>query len=112
MNNRKTMIDIFDKIKHGLSKEKLGKIVKYAKPIGERVLNWMQISVNRFPKTFKMAAILGVLAFLVAQIPILGWLLFPVVHVVGLGIVLGVFAFELIGQIAHNHESKRRRLID
>ena len=67
-----------------------GKAVK----IGRRVIKWIFTMLERFPRTAKMLVIMASLAFLVAQIPILHYILLPIVQIAGVFIVANVFLSE------------------
>jgi hypothetical protein len=69
-----------------------GKVVK----IGRRVIKWIFSMLDRFPRTAKMLVIMAALAFLVAQIPLLHYILLPIVQVVGVCLVGYEFLFEAV----------------
>ena len=67
-----------------------GKAVK----IGRRVVKWIFTMLERFPRTAKMLVIMAALAFLVAHIPLLHYVLLPIVQIAGVFIVGKVFLSE------------------
>jgi hypothetical protein len=52
--------------------------------------------LERFPRTAKMLVIMAALAFLVAQIPVLHYILLPIVQIAGVLIVGNVFLSETV----------------
>jgi hypothetical protein len=69
-----------------------GKIVK----IGRRVIKWIFTMLERFPRTAKMLVIMASLAFLVAEIPVLHYILLPIVQIAGVFIVGNAFLSETV----------------
>jgi hypothetical protein len=69
-----------------------GKAVK----IGRRIIKWIFSMLERFPRTAKMLVIMAALTFLVAQIPVLHYILLPIVQIAGVLIVGNVFLSETV----------------
>ena len=67
-----------------------GKAVK----IGRRIIKWIFSMLERFPRTAKTLVIMAALAFLVAQIPVLHYILLPIVQIAGIFIVGNAFLSE------------------
>lgn len=66
--------------------------------IGARVIEFIFEQICRYPNTLVVAVVMAAICFLVSSIPLMGWLLGPIVNAVGLGIVCVVF----FGEIARN----------
>ena len=65
-------------------------------PIGRRILRFVLEMVKRYPGTAKALVIMAALAFLVAHIPLLNYILLPIVQAVGVVIVGLVFLYEYV----------------
>lgn len=76
----------------GMVREIGGKAV----PIGKRIIKWLFSVIERYPKTFKAAVIMAALAFLVAHIPIVHYLLLPIVQVVAVCVIGYIFISEYV----------------
>ena len=63
-------------------------------PIGRRILRFVLEMVKRYPGTAKALVIMAALSFLVAHIPLLHYVLLPIVQVVGVLVVGLVFLNE------------------
>lgn len=79
-----------------MTREIGGRAVK----IGKRIIKWIFAMLERFPRTAKALVILAALAFIVANIPLLHYILLPVVQVVGTCIIGYILLVESIGNVA------------
>ena len=67
-----------------------GKAVKY----GKRIIKWIFTLIGQYPATMRAIVVMSALAFLVSCIPLLHFVLLPIVKVVALGLVGFVFLQE------------------
>ena len=78
-----------------------GKVVK----IGRRIIKWIFSMLERFPRTAKTLVIMAALAFLVAQIPVLHYILLPIVQIAGVFIVGNVFLSETAANAGEHRQN-------
>lgn len=78
----------------GLVRETAGRMV----PVGKRVVKWILSLVKRYPNTSRVAIVMAALCFVIAHVPILGWMLMPLIEAVAAGSVLLTFVLECCGE--------------
>ena len=78
-----------------------GKVVK----IGRRVIKWIFTMLERFPRMAKTLVIMAALAFLVAQIPILHYILLPIAQIAGVFIVGNAFLSETAANAGEHRQN-------
>ncbi len=76
-----------------------GKVVR----IGKRIVKWILTVIERYPQTFAVTVVLAALSYLVANIPFLGVVLFPIMQLVAAGLIVYVFLNECVRGITINH---------
>lgn len=67
--------------------------------VGKRVLKWLFALIERYPSTVAATIVMSALAFVVAHIPVLRYVLLPIVQVVAVGLVGFIFLSEGIQKV-------------
>ena len=69
-----------------------GRVVR----IGKRIVKWIFSLLDRYPSTVSAALVMAALAFVAAHIPLLHYVLLPIVQVAAVGLVGLVFLSESV----------------
>lgn len=69
-----------------------GKVVR----IGKRIVKWIFSLLDRYPSTVAAALVMAALAFIAAHIPVLRYVLLPIVQCVAVGLVGLIFILECV----------------
>ena len=67
-----------------------GRVVR----IGKRIVKWIFSLLDRYPSTVAAALVMAALAFIAAHIPVLRYVLLPIVQCVAVGLVGLIFILE------------------
>ena len=69
-----------------------GRVVR----IGKRIIKWIFSLLARYPSTVTAAVVMAALAFIAAHIPVIHYVLLPIVQCVAVGLVGLIFIFECV----------------
>ncbi len=69
-----------------------GRVVR----IGKRIVKWIFSLLDRYPSTVSAALVMAVLAYIAAHVPVLRYVLLPIVQVVAVGLVGFIFISECV----------------
>lgn len=69
-----------------------GRIVR----IGKRIVKWIFSLLDRYPSTVSAALVMAALAYIAAHVPVLRYVLLPIVQVVAVGLVGFIFISECV----------------